>query len=51
MYKMEISIPGWQHFFLFRGLGCRKAMLEWWREHLRLVAAGEDFAGSASGAP
>jgi len=43
MYKMEINISGQQRMFLFRGPGCRKAMFEWWRDHLSRVAAGEDI--------
>jgi hypothetical protein len=41
MYKMEINISGQQRVFLFRGPGCRKSMLEWWRDHLRRAEAGE----------
>ena len=29
--------------FLFRGPGCRKEMLEWWRDHLWRVETGEDI--------
>jgi hypothetical protein len=43
MYKMEINVSGQQRIFLFRGPGCRKAMLEWWRDHLHRAEAGEDF--------
>jgi hypothetical protein len=43
MYKMEINVSGQQHVFLFRGPGCRKTMLEWWRDHLRRAEAGEDI--------
>ena len=43
MYKMEINVSGEQRIFLFRGPGCRKAMLEWWRDHLRRATAGEDI--------
>jgi len=43
MYKMEINLSGQQRIFLFRGPGCRKAMFGWWRDHLRLAAAGEDI--------
>jgi hypothetical protein len=43
MYKMEINVAGQQRVFLFRGPGCRKAMLEWWRDHLRRATAGEDI--------
>jgi hypothetical protein len=28
MYKMEINVSGRQRVFVFRGPGCRKAMLE-----------------------
>ena len=45
MYKMEINVSGQQRVFLFRGPGCRKAMLEWWRDHLRRAEAGEDIRG------
>jgi hypothetical protein len=43
VYKMEINVPGSSGFFLFRGPGCRRAMLEWWRDHLRRAEAGEDI--------
>jgi len=43
MYKMEINVSGQQRVFLFRGPGCRKAMLEWWRDHLRRATGGEDI--------
>ena len=43
MYKMEINVSGQQHVFLFRGPGCRKTMLESWRDHLRRAEAGEDI--------
>jgi hypothetical protein len=43
MYKMEIDVSGQPRIFLFRGPGCRKAMLEWWRDHLRRAEAGEDI--------
>jgi hypothetical protein len=43
MYKMEINVSGQQRIFLFRGPGCRKAMLEWWRDHLHRAEAGEDI--------
>jgi len=43
MYKTEINVSGQQRVFLFRGPGCRKAMLEWWRDHLRRAKAGEDI--------
>ena len=43
MYKMEINVSGQQHVFLFRGPGCRKTMLEWWRDHLDRAGAGEDI--------
>jgi hypothetical protein len=43
MYKMEINVSGQQRIFLFRGPGCRKAMLEWWRDRLRRAKAGEDI--------
>ena len=42
MYKMEINVSGQQRVFLFRGPGCRKAMLEWWRNHLLRAEAGAD---------
>jgi hypothetical protein len=43
MYKMEINVSAQQRIFLFRGPGCRKAMLEWWRDHLHRAEAGEDI--------
>jgi hypothetical protein len=43
MYKMDINVSGRQHVFLFRGSGCRKTMLEWWRDHLHRAEAGEDI--------
>jgi hypothetical protein len=43
MYKMEIGVSGQQRVFLFRGPGCRKAMLEWWRDHLYRAESGEDI--------
>ena len=43
MYKMEINVSGQQRAFLFRGPGCRKTMLEWWRDHLDRAEAGEDI--------
>jgi hypothetical protein len=43
MYKMEINVSGQHRAFLFRGPGCRKAMLEWWRDHLGRAKAGEDI--------
>jgi hypothetical protein len=43
VYKMEINVSGQQRIFLFRGPGCRTAMLEWWRDHLRRAKAGEDI--------
>ena len=43
MYKMEIYVSGQQRVFLFRGPGCRRAMLEWWRDHLHRAASGEDI--------
>ena len=43
MYKMEINVSSQQRIFLFRGPGCRKAMLEWWGDHLHRVEAGEDI--------
>jgi hypothetical protein len=42
MYKMEINVSGQQRIFLFRGPGCRKAMLEWWRDHLLRAETGAD---------
>ena len=42
MYKMEINVLGQQRIFLFRGPGCRKAMFEWWHDHVRRAEAGED---------
>jgi hypothetical protein len=42
MYKMEINVSGQRRVFLFRGPGCRKAMLEWWRDHLLRAEAGAD---------
>ena len=39
---MEINVSGQQRVFLFRGPGCRRAMFEWWRDHLRRAEAGED---------
>jgi hypothetical protein len=42
MYKMQINVSGQQRVFLFRGPGCRKAMLEWWRDHLLRAEAGAD---------
>ena len=42
MYKMQINVSGQQRVFLFRGPGCRKAMLEWWRHHLLRAEAGAD---------
>jgi hypothetical protein len=42
MYKMQINVSGQQRLFLFRGPGCRKAMLEWWRDHLLRAEAGAD---------
>ena len=43
MYKMEIDVSGQPRIFLFREPGCRKAMLEWWRDHLRRAEVGEDI--------
>jgi hypothetical protein len=43
MYKMKINVSGQQRVFQFRGPGCRKAMLEWWLDHLRRAEAGEDI--------
>jgi hypothetical protein len=42
MYKMEINVSGRRCVFLFRGPGCRKAMLECWRDHLLRAEAGAD---------
>jgi hypothetical protein len=42
MYKMVINVSGQQRVFLFRGPGCRKAMLESWRDHLLRAEAGPD---------
>jgi hypothetical protein len=42
MYKMEINVSGQQRIFLFRGPGCRKAMFEWWHDHVRRAEAGEE---------
>jgi len=44
MYKMEINVSGQQRIFLFRGPGCRKAMFEWWHDHVRRAEAGEDIS-------
>ena len=38
MYRMKIDVSG-EGLFLFRGTGCRKRMLEWWRYHLGRAAA------------
>jgi hypothetical protein len=43
MYKMEMNVSDQQRVFLFRGPGCRKAMLEWWRDHLRRAETGADI--------
>jgi SPX domain protein involved in polyphosphate accumulation len=43
MYKMEINVSGQQRILLFRGPGCRKVMLEWWRDHLHRAEVGEDI--------
>ena len=43
MYKMRINVSGQHCIFLFRGPGCRKEMLEWWRDHLWRVETGEDI--------
>lgn len=43
MYKMEINVSGQQRVYLFRGPGCRKAMFEWWRDHLCRAEADEDI--------
>ena len=43
MYEMEISVSGQQCVFLFRQPRSRKAMFEWWRDHLRRAKAGEDI--------
>jgi hypothetical protein len=42
MYKMEINVSGQQRVFPFHGPGCRKAMLERWRDHLLRAEAGAD---------
>ena len=42
MYKMEINVSGQQRVYLFRGPGCRKAMLEWWRDYLLRAEADAD---------
>ena len=42
MYKMEINVSGQQHVFLFRGPGCRRVMLECWRDHLLRAEDGAD---------
>jgi hypothetical protein len=42
MYKMVINVSGQQRVFLFRGPGCRKAMLESWRDHLLRAEADAD---------
>jgi hypothetical protein len=34
MYKMVIDLSGEERVYLFRGPGCRKAMLKWWSDHL-----------------
>jgi hypothetical protein len=40
---MEINVSGQQRVYLFRGPGCRKAMFEWWRDHLCRAEADEDI--------
>ena len=39
MYRMKIDVSGEERVFLFQGPGCRKRMLEWWRDHLGRAAA------------
>jgi hypothetical protein len=42
MHKVEINVSG-QRFFLFRGPGCLKTMLDCWYHHLDRAEAGEDI--------
>ena len=42
MYKLEINVSGQQRVFLFRGPGCRRVMLECWRDNLLRAEDGAD---------